>query len=388
MSDFLNTYFRIVEKFAAASAFGVLKFVFVFAAGFVFDNRIVANFIVDGFVVQLFSNITAIGFAGILLTRIPKCSIGDGKSLYIEVLIYGFFLSFLAAPLLFALKYYGFLVNPWYSIVNLFALTSYLIVRHYFQARLLYIKIILLDILSFFLSLVLAFGFSVDLLLSTSFGMLGAFFIFSSGLVVGYKKSFYYKDFSIAFHNGISTCMTSWPFLFMPAALLKYGGADLSAYIGLLINYLNVAQMIIRSLMFDAVVSFAKASTMPELKGLYTKLTIRVTSSTIVFASFAFAVAGWLSPPSHNYYYIHGICVLFSVICSQYTAAPSCLILAKEKTQNVFKVNLMYTALCIGAVIYMSYSGSSLVYPLALMIFTFIRAFATSRIARNVILLN
>lgn len=375
---------RVVLKIGASSSFGISKFLIVVLASLFVDNEGISNYLSDGFVVQLLANFTAIGFCGLLLTRMPKLSLADCARLYSELILFTIVFCAFSTPVLFFIEYLGFLVRFSDSLINLFCLSLYLLVRHFFQAKLFYWRILALDFLSFALTICAAFVFKYNLLISSSLGMFISFLLFSVKFFVRFNFSVKRSGLAIAFHNGASTSMTSWPFMLIPAVLLKYSGVDLAAYVGVMITYLNVAQMLIRSLMFDAIVNFAKAVDSTELNAIYKKLRVSVITSTLVLTSVSYILANIMKKPQSVHYLAYSILVLFSIVISQYSAISSSLIISLEKTGRVFKVNSLFSIFCLGALIVSNFLNNSILFVVILVLASFIRAKQTDSVAKDV----
>lgn len=373
-----------VLKIGASSSFGISKFLIVVLASLFVDNEGISNYLSDGFVVQLLSNFTAIGFCGLLLTRMPKLSLVDCASFYSELILFTIVACAFSAPLLFFIEYLGFLVKFSDSLINLFCLSLYLVIRHFFQARLFYWRILALDFIAFAITISAAFIFKYNLLISSSMGMFISFLLFSVKFFVRFNFSLKQSEFAIAFHNGISTSMTSWPFMLIPAVLLKYSGVDLAAYVGVMITYLNVAQMLIRSLMFDAIVNFAKAVNSVELNKIYKKLRMSVIISTLVLTSISYILANIMKKPQSVHYIAYSILVLFATVISQYSSISSSLIISLEKTGKVFKANSLFSIFCLVALFISNLLSNSILFMAVLVLASFIKAKQTDSVAKDI----
>lgn len=372
-------------QFAASSSFGGTRFLFVFLLTFYATNKELASYISNFFIVQLIANFTSVGLAGLVLTRVANECASESKRKYSEFLFYSLILSFFCAPLIYFLHCFYFLSDFLNCFLMLISLSLYTILRHYFQARQLFFRIVSLDLAGFFVSIGLYFYFGFSMLWSTTFGLMLVFLIYSCTLISRFTTSLQRSDVDIVFHNSISNVMTSWPFMVMPSILLKYGSVDLSAYIGVLLSYLNIAQILVRGMTFNAIVYFSSLKIKSDMSKYLADLRRNVLFFSFSISIFVVVLANIMFPPVRIEFFLFCFFIFISVLASQYSAASSSCIMALEKSKSIFKTNLLFSLMVFVSIVVTYLFGDPVFFVAFLMFAMLIKSIATDKVASRLL---
>jgi len=199
----------------------------------------------DYSVVQVLSFFSAIGWSGVILTRVPKLSSNDSKIFLANITRTSLGYYFLYTLVLVAMFFYGVLFDLFGTLFFLITWMVYQLARHYAFARTSYNVIIVADVvfMSVFTGLALLgcdvfFGLSIGYLLSAAL-------LFYKNITFKYRRVIgqdVVKSFEISGSNFLSTSTL----MGLPFIVSLSGEVEYSAFIGSMLSILGVLLLLPR----------------------------------------------------------------------------------------------------------------------------------------------
>ena len=343
---------------------GLQRLIVFLAIERLYGAQILGQFTINYSYVQLLSYFTAIGWSGLILTRIPKIESDCDRRTYLSSVLN---VSFLYFVIFSSILYFIMLdqegAEYLYSLSFLASWMVYQIFRHYYISLSAHERIVLADMVSVF-SLLAAMSLHLHPLLSLTIGFSISSIILAYGKLRFTTKLLSLNDQGLSLSISLSNFLSGLPFYALPIVLGFVSGTSTAAIVGYVMAFIAILDLVPRALAFYFLPKIS-ANINNSLALTYTRRQIYINSGfSLLSLIFVFTILeiikmldpeGILGTDGAEMIYI---LLLLATFIATLSLPFNNYLLALEKTKTILCISLSSTFLTMLAFIIYIYDSS------------------------------
>lgn len=358
---------------------GLQRLIVFLAIERLYGAQVLGQFTINYSYIQLLSYFTAVGWSGLLLTRVPKIESDYNRSTYLSSVLNVSVLYFS----LFSVVLYLIMIGQekteyLYGLCFLASWMVYQIFRHYYISLSSHKKIVLADTVSVFI-LVMAMNLHFHPLLSLAIGFSISSLILACGKLKLTTKLLSLNDQGLSLNISLSNFLSGLPFYALPIVLGFVSGNNTAAIVGYVMAFIAILDLVPRALAFyflpkisgniNNLSSFTYAR-----RQMYINTALSVLSLSVVFS--VLEIIRMLDPEgvlgldgARMIYML----LLVATFISTLSLPFSNYLLALEKTKEMLYISFVSTALTMLVFISYAYDHSLEKLLISMCIISFIK---------------